>query len=321
MKTFCLPVWICLSALWLASCGGPVTEEVSMPTLPAYASASDELITLRKDDLEVVLTPTLGGRISALHFHGEPVIIAAADTPNPNGWGNVFWPSPQSMWGWPPLAALDSDAYQLDVQDDRIILTSAREPRTHLVVEKHYDFIAADNVLRILYRVSNVGKKELTLAPWEITRVPPAGLAFFPRGETTFYAGDFAALPVTEAEGIVWYAMGDAEAHGPQNHKLMTHGREGWLAWLRGNTLLVKTFTDVPAELMAPNEGEIEIYSDASHTYVELEQQGILTTLQPGESLDWTVHWVFAQVEADLHHSPQALVQQARALAAKAPGR
>ncbi len=290
-----------------------------MQSLPEYASAAGDTITLRKDALEVTLIPSMGGRISALEFHGEPVIIADGDTGNPNGWGNVFWPSPQSHWGWPPLATIDSKAYQVSVQSDQVVLTSDREPRTNLVVAKHYDFGEAENVLRIRYRVTNTGEDDYTLAPWEITRVPPEGLAFFPRGESAFISGSFDALPVMEEDGVVWYAMGNAEAHGPENHKLMTDGREGWLAWLRGATLMVKTFVDVPADLMAPGEGEIEIYTNADHSYVELEQQGILTTLESGESLDWTVHWVFETVEPALIADRQALVRKARALAARAP--
>src|SRR5690606_30763486 len=172
--------------------------------------------------------------------------------------------------------------YRVSATDTQVVLTSAREPRTQLVVEKRYSFAETDNALRIDYRVTNAGETSTTLAPWEITRVPPAGLAFFPRGDTEFISGMFDPLPVTEKNGVVWYPMGDAEAHGPNNHKLMTHGREGWLGWLKQTTLMVKTFADVPAEFMAPGEGEIEIYTNAAHSYVELEQQGILTTLQAG---------------------------------------
>lgn len=292
-----------------------------MQSLPEYASVAGDEITLSRGALEVTLTPATGGRISALRYRGEPVIIAAADTGNPNGWGNVFWPSPQSDWGWPPLATIDSEAYHLGVESNQVVLTSDREPRTQLVVEKRYGFAGVEDVLRIHYRVTNAGDRNTTLAPWEITRVPPEGLAFFPRGETDFISGMFDPLPVTEEGGVVWYPMGDAGAHGPNNHKLMTDGREGWLAWVRGSTLMVKTFVDVPAELMAPGEGEIEIYTNADHTYVELEQQGILTTLEPGESLDWTVHWVFEQVEPALAEDRQALVRRARVLAARAPVR
>src|SRR5690606_23883570 len=120
-------------------------------------------------------------------------------------------------------------------------------------------------------------------APWEITRVPAAGMAFFPRGESDFIAGDFDELPVTERDGVVWYQTG-AHVYGPGNHKLMTDGAEGWLAYANKNVLMVKSFADVPADLMAPGEGEIEIYTNAAHSYVELEQQGSLTTLMPGET-------------------------------------
>src|SRR5690625_7425598 len=72
---------------------------------------------------------------------------------------------------------------------------------------------------------------------------------------------------------------------------MMTDGAEGWLAYVNDGIVLIKEFADVPAALNVPGEGEIEIYTNAAKTYLEIEQQGPLTELDPGESLSWHVSW------------------------------
>ena len=93
----------------------------------------------------------------------------------------------------------------------------------------------------------------------------------------------------------------------------MTDGAEGWLAYAGDDYLLVKVFEDVPAEMNAPGEGEIELYAGGEGAYIELEQQGYLTTLMPGEALEWRVVWALESLarEPDRYQ----LTERARALA------
>ena len=48
----------------------------------------------------------------------------------------------------------------------------------------------------------------------------------------------------------------------------------------------------------AEDEGEIEIYAKGS-TYQEVEQQGPLTTLSPGDESTWEVTWYLRPFPAD----------------------
>ena len=69
------------------------------------------------------------------------------------------------------------------------------------------------------------------------------------------------------------------------HQKLFADGREGWLAHVDGDALLVKTFAVVPRAAQAPGEAQIEIYATPAHTYVEVEVQGAYETIAPGAAL------------------------------------
>ncbi|UTF61113.1 DUF4380 domain-containing protein [Gilvimarinus sp. DA14] len=304
-RTLLLASLLCLSACEKQA---PTQAQV---TPPDYLRMGEKSIVLERDDLKVTLAPAVGGRIASVEFNGKERLFTRAGTDG-NNWGNVLWPSPQSRWGWPPPEVLDSAPYRVSLTDTGVTLHSDTQPGLGLAFSKSYRVASVENTLQIDYQLHNRGTKEITFAPWEITRLPAQGHIFFPQGETEYFTGDFSGLPFQERQGISYYRY-NADDIGPEHHKVMTDGEEGWLAYHNGDFLLVKVFANVPAELIAPNEGEIEIYADPTATYIELEQQGYLATLQVGETLNWQVLWVFTEVEADA--TLDELTAQARQLA------
>ena len=93
-------------------------------------------------------------------------------------------------------------------------------------------------------------------APWQITRVGPGGLTFYPSGDGSFPPSN---LGVRDALGVTWYDYDAAAITDHQKH--FADGREGWLAHVDGDALLVKTFAAVPRAAHAPGEAQIEIYA------------------------------------------------------------
>ncbi|WP_049722225.1 DUF4380 domain-containing protein [Gilvimarinus polysaccharolyticus] len=306
--------------LFAAGCGpapsSSATERVteSAVTLPDYITLSPDNIKFRRGDLALNIVPSKGGRISSLRFAGKERLITERDTEG-NNWGSVLWPSPQKNWGWPPPATLDSDPYQLSVTDAGVRLTSAVDPDLQVSFSKHYRLGDISNTLVVNYRITSHADQPITLAPWEITRLPAAGSVFFPTGETPPIKGQFAPLPLTAIDNVSWFDYPVAGI-GPDNHKLMTDGEEGWLAYHNNDWLLVKAFSNVPAQLMAPGEGEIEVYANGENTYIELEQQGFLTTLMPGQTLQWQVIWLCDRAAPNA--TREALIKRARTLAGRA---
>lgn len=299
---------------------GPAPSSATSPsagqavTPPDYVTLSPNSIKFRRGDLTLNINPAAGGRISSLRFAGKERLITQREAKG-NNWGSVLWPSPQQSWGWPPPATLDSKPYQVSVTETGVRLSSEIDPELNVSFTKHYRLGDIANTLVATYRITNHADQAVTLAPWEITRLPAAGAVFFPTGETEPVKGQFASLPLTAVDNISWFDY-PSNGIGPDNHKLMTDGEEGWLAYHNSDWLLVKVFDDVPSQLMAPGEGEIEVYANGENTYIELEQQGFLTTLMPGQALAWQVVWVCDRAAPNTDRT--TLIKRARTLAGRA---
>jgi len=248
------------------------------------------------DDVRVEIDAAVGGRVTALRVAGRNLLSEpAADAGN---YGSTFWPSPQSAWGWPPVAEIDHGPYRAQLEPAAIIMRGAPSAALGVAVAKRFAADAGRGVLIFDFAIENRGGAPTRLAPWQITRVPPGGLSLFPTGAGQ---GDDPPCPpsnlaVREALGVTWY---DFDAAAVTDHqKLFADGREGWLAHVDGDAVLIKTFAVVPRAAQAPGEAQIEIYATPAHTYVEIEAQGPYETIAPGAALSWRVTWLVRRLPA-----------------------
>jgi hypothetical protein len=244
-------------------------------------------------DVRVEIDAATGGRVTALCLGGRNLLSeAAADAGN---YGSTFWPSPQSAWGWPPVAEIDHGPYRADVEPTAVTMRSALSPVLGVVVEKRFAADAGRGAVTFDFAIHNRGEAPLQLAAWQITRVPPGGLSLFPTGTGSFPPSN---LLVRDTMGVTWYAYDAAAVTDHQ--KLFADGREGWLAHIEGDAVLVKTFAIVPRAAQAPGEAQIEIYANPSLAYVEIEAQGPYETIAPGAALSWRVVWLVRRLPSDI---------------------
>jgi len=249
-----------------------------------------------------------GGRITAFELEGTNVLTGTEV--DGNNFGSTFWTSPQSEWGWPPPAEIDQVQYTSEVIENAVVLTGPPSPQLNVRVTKRFTADLVKRAIVLQYTVENTGSDPKSLAPWEVSRVHPGGLTFFPTGETTFGSGNFQPLSTEEAIGITWFK------HDPElinaDQKLLADGREGWIAHVTDDLVFIKTFPDGPANQCAPTEGEIEIY--ANQRYVEVEQQGAYQQVAPQAKISWTVTWYLRRlpqgIEANIGN--QALIDFVR---------
>jgi hypothetical protein len=143
------------------------------------------------------------------------------------------------------------------------------------------------------FAIHNRGEEPVRMAGWQITRVGPGGLTFFPTGAGTFAPSN---LTVREALGVTWYPFEAAQVTDHQ--KLFADGREGWIAHVDRDALLVKTFAAVARAQQPPGEAQIEIYATPVHSYVEVEVQGPYESIAPGAALGWRVSWLLRRLPA-----------------------
>jgi Domain of unknown function (DUF4380) len=262
------------------------------------------------DDVSFEVDARTGGRVTALRLGGRNLLTGPEI--DPGNFGSTFWTSPQSSWGWPPVPEVDHAEYRASIEGSAIVMRSARSQHLGVEIEKQFSADRARGAVTFEYRIHNLGAAPIQAAPWQITRVGPGGLTFYPSGEGSFPPSN---LGVQDALGATWYDYDRAAITDHQKH--FADGREGWLAHVDRDALLVKTFAAVPRAAHAPGEAQIEIYANPERTYVEVEQQGAYEQLGPGGTLVWRVEWLVRRVPEGVARAPGSadLVAFARALA------
>jgi stage V sporulation protein SpoVS len=268
----------------------------------ASAGNATQPLVIVADGVTMTVAPELGARILGFSLDGKNILLEAqtvAGTENANNFGATFWPSPQSAWGWPPIAAIDHEPYRVVESGRRLVLKScagALSGGARIALTKTIAAVEGKSAIDVTYELDNVGDSGVNLAGWQIARVRSGGLTFFRLGEGGV-AGD--KLATVTLGGVQWYQY-DADVVVAQGQKTFADAK-GWLAHVDGDLILVQAFADVPAGGAAAGEAEVELYADPSHTYVEIEPQGPVRTLEPGtRSEPWTVRWWLRQLPAGL---------------------
>ena len=241
----------------------------------------------------IEIDPVTGGRVTALYLDSGN-LLTGPDV-DPGNYGSTFWPAPQAAWGWPPLAEVDHGPYQVIRAPEALVLNGASNPALNVSIDKRIAADRARGAVIFDFSINNRGAGAVQLAPWQITRVPPGGLSFFPTGSGNYPPSN---LAVREQGGVTWYAY-DAAAI-TDHQKLFADGSEGWVAHAGDGTLLVKMFEVAPRAEQAPGEAQIEIYASPAHTYVEVEVQGAYRTIAPGAVLAWRVVWLVRKLPAGM---------------------
>jgi len=240
--------------------------------------------------------PEMAGRITELSFDGANLL--ATKEQHAENWGSTYWTSPQADWGWPPVAAVDADAYELGRVEDgsakeHFILVGPEAnigPRKFRV-EKEFRPGSLEGTLDVLYSIHNVGEASFEMANWEIMRVPSGGVTFFPTGKAELTPiAPHDAMPTEKAAGATFFDHRKFSIGKCQ--KLHADGEGGYLAHATPDALILKLFVDTNPEQQAPGEGECEIFSNEDGKYVEVEVQGAYSTIAPGEKLTLVVRTV-----------------------------
>lgn len=264
-------------------------------------SVSGSVCTFTFGDTQFVVDAAKAGRIVSFSLAGKNILTAPKNSED-NNWGSTFWPSPQSDWNWPPPVAIDPGPHTARVVGNTLVVESAVDPGLGLCVSKTVSVDAGKGMVTIEYGIANKGSTARKVAPWEISRVATGGLTFFPMGEGKPWKGMQELLPLDLQDGVAWFAAPTAPAGNDQ--KVFADGREGWIAHVDGDLLLVKAFTDTTPGQAAPGEAEIELYTDPGRTYVEVENQGAYVGVEPGKAVRWPVRWFLRKLDSKVKVKP-----------------
>lgn len=260
-------------------------------------------------EVTLEVDPAQGARITTFRL-GTENLLTGPDV-HSTYWGSTLWTSPEAQWMHPPPGPIDSEPYTVQAGETAVTMTGATHEPLGVSVTKLFSADPLRGSFVIEYRLTNQQQSSIQMAPWEVTRVFPRGLTFFPTGsKMTFSPG--ATLPTSNAGGVTWYAYDMAAV--TENSKMFADGTEGWVAHVAQNLVFIKKFPDVPPASIAPDEGDVELYTDGEHSYIEIENQGAYGPIAPGQSAAWKVEWFLRRLPAGMSATAgnAALVQFVR---------
>jgi hypothetical protein len=237
-----------------------------------------------------------GGKITEFSLNGRNILTGPEV--NADYYGSSFIVGPEeAMGGFPPPAPFDFNDYTVvvDEEEKTVILTGDNYPPLSLRLKKQFTPNIDNQSVEIVYTIINTGEVPSTWAPWEITRVAPNGLTFYPQGEGTPNV-PWGLFDFTQTDGITWFQHDEIvnAAHG----KLFSDGADGWVAHTDGNLILIKVHENIPVAIKAPNEAEIEIFS--IDKYVEVEVLGAYAEIPAGGEVSWSTTWYLRELPTDM---------------------
>lgn len=249
----------------------------------------NDVYVLSFADLSFGVSAEKGGRVISFRCGDEELLVS--DSVHNKYYGATFWLSPQSDY-WPQYKCVDELPYKAEIDGQLLRLVSSPDSISGVSIIKEFSVSEKDSSILIDYSVRNVSRQPKRFAPWDVVRVH-GGLSFFPVGE----ADQMNKSDVTggyEDKGMMWVSYPDGT--NERGQKLYSTAYGGWMAHYYKGFLFVKCFPDIRPDEVPPGQGEVEIFVAPRGRYLELENHGKYTELQPGESLIYRQKWLLKDV-------------------------
>jgi len=255
-------------------------------------------------DTTFTVDGTQGARITGFAMDGTNVLTGPAV--NAQFWGATFWTAPQADW-WtgmvpPNYAPIDYGPYTMTIGTDSSInavgaTATFATPAKQVSVTKKFAVDLSTASIGITYSMTNQGTASIKLGHWELARVLPGGLTFYPAAAAAPVI-QYGVMNVQKIGAYEWYdetafpkggvaakSVGDADA-------AMTGA---WIAHVvpdpAGPLVLIRSFPDIPVGSAGTGDGAVEIFMQADGTYEEIEVHNQLLTLTAGATMPWQVRW------------------------------
>jgi hypothetical protein len=297
-------------------------------TLPIQRDGG--LDVLEFGPLQFAVNPAIGARIVSFKLDGDELLTDA--TVNSTYWGSTLWTSPVTDWqglnnGLPP-AATDTDPYATTVSAAGVI-TATSDPETingkTFTVTKVFTADIPNQAIVIDYEITNTGTAAFSIAAWEVTRVFPNGLTFFPTGTTMEPNISTVVMPFQEALGDTWYDN-STQARGNGDSQAFFDTPGGYLAHdapnASGDLLFIKTFPVITVAMAPPGQLPAALYTTNDpdpNDYEEIEEHSAYSPIAVGATYTQTVHWYLRRlpVGTDRSVGSAALVAAVKAVIGK----
>jgi hypothetical protein len=298
------------------STGNPVSQ---LPTLEPVDVLGYRAVRWSTPDLEVVISPELGGRLMAFgppgrnllwqneELHGSRPRLEASGKDAAraerlrNGFllfgGEKVWLAPQDDWEGPPYADLDHGPYEWtswregDAAVMRLDSRICRE--TDLRLTRQIRLPAQGMSLRFDITLENFGDAPVSKGIWQVTmlRVPAevalegAALKHFKSPEAQDALASLGSGWIVRCRPFELFKVGGFRSSGTVTARIEPPGENP--------VRLEKRF--VPSAGDFGHGCEVEVYNSGRYPYCELEVHGPLITLPPGERTSLGITWECVQ--------------------------
>ena len=263
---------------------------------------------LSNGTVDLVFVPQIG-RILRYGYVGERNVLwentalagKTTDLSRPaEGWqnygGDKLWPSPQSVWGWPPDPASDSGPQTVKIlPNEHLLVTGPGSLKYGVQFQREIALDPTGTGVSIRNTMTNIWADPVMWGIWEVaqtdnpddTRFPAHAGKGFPGGYKIF--GDQAppAGQVTVQEGSV-----KIQRRADHSSKIGVRSPAGWIE-SRWSGLRFRVAGDFPKNGSYPDGGcGQEIYtSDDPNRYVEMELLAPVRKIKAGEASSFVTHW------------------------------
>jgi len=261
-------------------------------------------VRLANREIELVVTQEVGPRIIRLGFIGSQNLFAEyADQQGKAGereWmirgGHRLWVAPEVK---PDTYELDNSPIEIRRSGDGILTVQAPGPLTKIQKTMKITLEPRRNRIRIVHKLSNTGRRNLTVAPWALSVMAPGGVAIIPlppKGSHTknlLHNQEWSLWPYTDLADGRW-TLGSRCILFRQNRKLgpakigIAH-REGWVAYQLDRNVFVKHFAWKDGA--AYPDGGVNFETFSNEDMLEVESLGPLVVLKPGSGVEHVETW------------------------------
>lgn len=257
-----------------------------------FSVSQENILTLSAAGISFSADKGIGGRVVSFMVEGKELL--SSYKVHARFFGSSLWLSPENKWRG--MGRLDDSEYAVEqITNTTIQLRSKDDSVRGFYFRKIFTINAKDSSVTLLYSITNISKDPQEVSPWEVTRVPTGGLAFFPRG--LYPALAKSNVPVKESAGLVWYPY---DTTTKDHQKLFIHGAEGWTAYVSDGFIFIKKYPEIKTDGSAPGEENVELYVNQQKTYMELENQGEYQKLQNNETARYEVKWYARRLPAGM---------------------
>lgn len=273
-------------------------------------------IRLANRDVELIVTREVGPRIIRFGFIGARNLFGElteqAGGTGEKEWmirgGHRLWIAPEEK---PKSYELDNQPVNIRILPDGFAarrmgnkaggIRAIQEPGPISRVQKSMDIILADgrNEATVVHRLTNAGRRAVTLAPWALTVMAKRGTAIIPLPKKIPHTArlthnqNWSLWGYTDFSDPRWtlgarYILFRQDPRRGPN-KLGIAQREGWVAYQLNDCLFIKRFDRIPGAVYPDSDVNFETFSNQQ--ILELESLGPLTTLRPGQTATHTETW------------------------------